>query len=238
VVPFTVSRGSAEQLLRRWMGSSFWRPNDLAKASTIESMTAVYVPYWIFGADTYTHWTADTDQVPAGALGNWCPVYGTHRGRYERVLIGASGALTPAETMDLCPFDLAAGIAPDSVDLQNVVFEQFRVVRKYARPLAQQGLEGLEQQSCVKLVPGGNRNLKVNVRIEGLSSEPVLLPVWIMAYRYKQSVFRFLVNGQSGKSTGTAPTDWGKLLWIVIFIGAIGLGAAFLFALCAGIGLL
>lgn len=77
--------------------------------------------------------------------------------------------------------------------------------RKYARPLARQGLESLERAACAEYVPGRNRNLKVNVRLEGLSSEPVLLPIWVMAYRYQNQVFRFLINGQTGKATGEAP---------------------------------
>ena len=30
-------------------------------------MQAVYVPYWVFAAETHTFWTADTSQTPAGA---------------------------------------------------------------------------------------------------------------------------------------------------------------------------
>jgi hypothetical protein len=52
----------------------------------------------------------------------------------------------------------------------------------------------------------------------------VLLPVWIMAYRYRDVVFRFLVNGQSGKATGRAPTSWRKIAAAV----AIGVGAVLL----------
>lgn len=100
---------------------------------------------------------------------------------------------------------------PEQVDLDNVVYEQFRVQRKYARPLAQQGLENLERQSCSKYIHGNCRNLKVNVRLEGLTGEPVLLPVWIMAYRYREQLFRFLVNGQTGQCTGTAPTSYLKI---------------------------
>ena len=60
-------------------------------------------------------------------------------------------------------------------------------------------------------MPGRHRNLNVNVRLDSLASEPVLLPVWIMAYTYKRQVFRFLLNGQSGRSTGNAPFSWVKV---------------------------
>ena len=137
-------------------------------------------------------------------------------------MVGASSVLTPAETGAICPFDLTAGVPPEQVDLENVVYEQFRVQRKYARPLAQQGLEELERQACRKYVPGNCRNLHVNVRLEGLTGEPLLLPVWIMAYRYKGHVFRFLASGQTGRCIGTAPISYRKIAAVIgIVVGAI-----------------
>jgi hypothetical protein len=89
------------------------------------------------------------------------------------------------------------------------------VQRKYARPLARQGFEELIRHECGGRIPGRNRNLKLNVRVEGLTSEAILLPVWIMAYRYQDKVFRFLINGQTGRATGQAPTSVKKVLAVV-----------------------
>ena len=210
--------------LRKWLGKGFWRPSDLSERAAVTKITAVYVPYWVFTARTFTNWTADSSQTPFGARGDWIPMSGQHHGHYSGVLIGASSVLTPAETSAICPFDIAAGIAPDGADMQNVIIEQFRVQRKYARPMAKRGLESFERNACQQYVPGRCRNLQVNVRLEGLASEPVMLPVWVMAYRYKEQVFRFLLNGQSGRATGRAPTSWKKILiaaLIAIFIAFV-----------------
>jgi hypothetical protein len=48
----------------------------------------------------------------------------------------------------------------------------------------------------------------------------MLLPVWVMAYRYEEQVFRFLINGQTGRATGKAPISWLKIAT------AIGIAAA------------
>jgi hypothetical protein len=68
------------------------------------------------------------------------------------------------------------------------------------------------------------------VRIESLSSEPVLLPVWIMAYRYQDRLFRFLVNGQTGKPTGQAPTSMFKIALVV----AAAIAVVLLVLACVG----
>ena len=216
VVPFAIARDAATAKLRSWLGEGFWRPGDLSQQALVVSMTAVYVPAWVFGAKTHTFWTADTSKTPPGALAAWFPLFGEHRGGHAGLLVGASSALTPNELAEISPFDLSTGVAPAAVDLDNITVEQFSVGRKYARPLARQGLEGLEAAVCERsYVPGRCRNLKVNVLLEGLTSEPALLPVWIMAYRYREQLFRFLVNGQTGKASGQAPISLRKIFAVI-----------------------
>jgi predicted RNA-binding Zn-ribbon protein involved in translation (DUF1610 family) len=232
IVPMKVTRDQALACMHKWLPSSFWRPSDLAQQAVIEKMTPLYVPYWVFSAHTYTYWTADTSQTPMGARASWYPVSGEHRGEYRGLLIGASGSLTPSETTTLCPFDLSEGVPPERVDLTNVVYEPFQVQRKYARPLAQRGFEELIGRDCKQYVPGNCRNMKVNVRAENLHGEPVLLPVYIMAYRYKGHVYRFLVNGQTGRCTGTAPTSYLK----IAAVAGIVLAAILVILICMGLG--
>lgn len=233
VAPFVLTQQQAVAAMRQWLGRGFFRPGDLSREAAIVEMTAVYVPYWVFEARTHTFWTADTSQTPAGASGDWFPLAGEHRGDYSGLLVGASGALSPHETSAIGPFDLAAAVPPEEVDLDSVIVERFGVARKYARPLARQGLERLEAREVARrYVPGRSRNVHVNVRVEGLSSEPVLLPVWIMAYRYQDRLYRFLVNGQTGRATGQAPTSWRKILLVAGLVLAVLL---FLVLICGGV---
>jgi len=233
VVPFRLSREEATEAMRRWLGRGFWRPGDLARQAAVVKMSPVYVPYWIFEAKTHTHWTADTNQTPPGARGDWCPLSGEHHGQYSGLLVGASGVLSPRETSEVSPFDLADAVAPEEVDLENVTVEQFSMPRKFARPLARQALEQAEAAACDRAyIPGRARNVHVNVRIEQMSSEPVLLPVWIMAYRYKDRLFRFLVNGQTGRAAGQAPTSLAK---VAVVAAAAVLGVLVLVLLAAAI---
>lgn len=213
VVPFQLNRDQAVASLRAWLGRGWFRPSDLSESAVITEIMPVYVPYWVFEATTHTFWTADSSQTPPGAKGDWHPLSGEHHGRYEGILVGASGVLAPQETFDIGPFDLSKGLPPEQVNLTDITVERFAVPRKYARPLARQSLEAREAEACQgRYVPGRARNVRANVRIEALSSEPVLLPVWIMAYRYREQTYRFLVNGQTGRATGHAPQSIWKML--------------------------
>jgi predicted RNA-binding Zn-ribbon protein involved in translation (DUF1610 family) len=226
VVPFVITREQATRILRDWLGRGFWRPGDLSEAAMIVSMTAVYVPYWVFTARTQTYWTADTDRVPAGASGDWCPLAGEHQGQSHGILVAASGVLRPSETAAIAPFDLRAAVPSAEVDLDNVTVEEFGLLRRYARPIAIQELETADREACAAYVPGRSRNVKVNVLVQGLSGRPLLLPTWILAYRYRDQVFRFLVNGQTGRCAGTAPWSAYKVGVVIgIVLLAVGLVA-------------
>lgn len=215
VVPLSVTRESAEAVLREWLTKGFWRPSDAASASHIGEMLAVYVPYWVFEADTDTMWTADSSPAPRGCRGDWYPLSGANRSKYPGVLVGGSSVLTPNETESIAPFRLSQLVRPDQVDLDNAIVEAFKVPRKLARPLARGAIERLESQACSAQVPNRVRNLKVNVRISSMRGRPLLLPIWILAYRYKSSVYRVLINGDSGKIAGAAPFSYRKLSLVV-----------------------
>jgi hypothetical protein len=232
VVPFSIDKETAVATMRAWLTGGIWRPSDLSHQAVVVTMSAVYVPYWVFEATTHTYWTADSDQVPHGGQGEWYPMTGEHHGRYDSLLVGASGVLTAHETSEVCPFDLTAGVSVDQCDFDNVTVEEFSVPRKYARPQARNDLEARELDTCrQQYVPGRCRNLKVDVLLEGMSSEPVVLPLWMLAYRYREKTYGFLMNGQSGKCTGTAPVTYAKVgiiagliaLTVLLLLGLLGL---------------
>lgn len=235
VVKFDTEQNEALAKLRAFMGGSFWRPSDLQEAAVVTRLTAVYVPYYVFSAKVYTYWTADSSVTPTFANASWYPVSGQREGEYQGVLVGASGVLTPAETAALNPFDLSRGVEFEEVDLENVVYEPFSVQRKYARTQVQAAFDELETQACAALVPGNARNVHVNVRVEGLASEPVLLPIWVMAYQYREQLYRFLVNGQTGRCTGTAPTSMAKVAAVSVGVIVAIIVAVIAFAICSGI---
>ncbi|MDA0658696.1 MAG: hypothetical protein O2931_08145 [Planctomycetota bacterium] len=224
VVPFIVEKRQAEELLRLWLGKGFWRPARVVTESVVTKIAPVYAPYWDFSARTYTHWTADVAKEGFVGRGDWRPVTGNHQGTYRGLLVGASGVLTQQETAELCPFDVSASVPFEQVNLHGFMVEQFSVSRKYARPLARHGIEDQERNACAgTYLRKRFRNLRVSVRIADMSSHPVLLPVWVIAYRYQGRPYRSVINGQTGQICGEVPFSNMKLVLIVgLAILAVG----------------
>jgi LSD1 subclass zinc finger protein len=232
VVPFALDRAAAEGRLRGFLGSSFWHPNDLRSEAQVHELRAVYVPFWLFATNARTHWTADTSHTPPGARADWYPISGYREAEYADLWVPAGEGIGPGELFAVVPFDAAAGVPPGEVDLEHAVVEQFSASRRYVRPLAQGRLEALEAEAVAAGVPGRSRNVHVNVLMEGATSRPALAPVYVMAYRYREKVYRFVMNGQTGQYVGTAPTSPWKVAAVVggALLAVLAVTAMILFA--------
>jgi predicted RNA-binding Zn-ribbon protein involved in translation (DUF1610 family) len=221
VIPFAFDRAEAERRLRMWFGTSFWHPTDLRTAAALTELRPVYVPFWIFDVDIDCHWTADSDRTPPGSSSGWFPISGSRQTHYDNVWIPASSAVSAREIGAILPFDPSAAVRPEGLDLLDVTIEQFSVPRRYARPEAQRAVEALEAQAIATQVPGRERNVHVNVLLHDGSAQGALGPIYILAYRYHDQLFRCVINGQTAKITGSAPVSWKKPLQIIGVIAAI-----------------
>jgi hypothetical protein len=215
-VPFRVSREDAETAIRTWLQGRWWSPGDLGVAARIEDLQALELPCWVFSATTESSWAADSSRTPAGSKGDWVPMTGEHQGAYQNLYVVASGILEPGEIQGVLPFDLCQTAPESAVEEFSRVREPFAFGRKYARPQARDQLRELVREACRKLVPGRCRNLHLEVRVVQMTSEPVLVPVWIVAYRYRGGLYRILLNGQSPRIAGSAPVSWLKVTLMVL----------------------
>ena len=65
------------------------------------------------------------------------------------------------------------------------------------------------------------RNLQVDTAFSKLTYKYLLLPVWISSYKYKEKVYQFMVNGQTGKVSGKTPISIPKVIITVVAIALI-----------------
>ena len=223
-VPYTWTEAQAHEAFAAWIRRGFWRPGRLKLEAQVVVTQAVYVPCWVFAAQTDTSWCADSSQTPPSARADWCPVAGRSPGQVEDVLVLASGVLTAAEVEGLLPFGLETAVPYRREDVGQVAVEDVGVSRRGARPAAHASIDALERERCAQFVPGRSRNVHVNALVTDMSSEPVLLPVWINAYRWRERSYRFLVNGATGRVVGEAP--WSKVKVGAAVLLALALVAA------------
>ena len=55
-------------------------------------------------------------------------------------------------------------------------------------------------------------------KINLLDNDYVLLPVWVLNIKFKDKIYRFSMNGQTGKYVGEIPVDGKKLTLLIISV--------------------
>jgi hypothetical protein len=231
-VPMTVSRGLAKKALGAWLSTrGFFRPSDLRAASTVDTMHPLWWAAWVCDAEATVSWTADSNQ--GAGRSEWAPHSGQRRLTWTNLLVSASKGLSDGETRALTRhYDLSSlEVVPEG----SAEVEQFDVQRSAARARVGEGIE----QAAVKdvqanAVPGTrSRNVRAHPMLVGLTTRRLVLPAYVVAYRYGNRVYRAVVHGQNADVViGTSPISWAKVAAVAAgVIAAIALIVAIVMAL-------
>lgn len=239
VLPFQVERSAANEALHAWVRSRWFLPGDLKRRGVEAGFTGVYVPYWTFDAFTVNRYTGERgehyyvskrvgDRTVTERRTRWYPAAGTFELPFDDVMVVAGSNL---------PRDLLTRLEPWPVDK--------------CRPFDPQVMAGFLAQTYDVELPAGFREAKERMddevrsatrreiggdeqRIHSLHSvydaityKHLLLPVWLLSYRYRDTTYRVVVNAVTGEVQGTRPwSAWkitGFVLGIAAVVGAIAL---------------
>jgi hypothetical protein len=248
VISFMVEEERARAAYREWLGNGFFRPGDLTSAATLREIRAVYLPFWSFDARARSQWTAmsgrhryRTESYQALENGqsvtrerqvqetDWFPATGAHESTYARELVSASKGLEQKWVDAVEPFNFGELREFRTEYLLGRGAEECALDRTAAEQVAREIIESKERDECERLVPGDtHRDLQVSTALDDVAARLLYLPVWLAAFHYKDKVYRFVVNGQTGAVTGEAPTSYAKVAMVV---GAVALAILLVVAL-------
>ncbi len=252
LLPFGVDQGEAVALFRDWLGRGFFRPTPVKKiAKHAEAkLQGVYLPFWTLDSFTSSWWWADAGYyyyVTESYWGTddegnrvrrtrqvqkvrWQPASGSLQLRFDDVLVPGTDSVERGMIERIYPFDTEALVPYKAGFLSGWGAEAYTVDLRQAWETGQEIIHGLVRQACAREVPGDtHRNLQVDTAFSDMTYKHVLFPVWIASYRYKDKVYHFLINGQTGEVQGEVPISWIKVTLVVV-VALIILAAIFILA--------
>ena len=230
LLPFRVTRDSALQSFRSWLQTLWLRPNDLKRSSRVSSMQGAYIPFWTFDAATDSWWSAEAGyyyyvtvrrggKTQSERRIRWENAAGTLQLFFDDVLVPASRGVDDALCGKVEPFPTAELTPYEPAYLSGFLAEENAVDLPEALEGAKVKMRSAIRAACAREVPGDtHRNLQVTTTFSALAYKNALLPIWIAAYDYKGTPYRFLVNGVTGKCSGTAPYSWVKVTLLIVAI--------------------
>jgi hypothetical protein len=252
IIGFAVTPDQAREKFRNWITSNAWfNPGDLGIAAVEDKQRGVYLPFWSFPMLAESEWSAQvgehwqrTETYTTTEDGKtvtktrtvteteWWPLQGRHHRFYTGYLVSGSKGLPQSEALRIMPFNLPALKRYEPYYLAGWLCEEYSVDEATALSLCQQEYYAQEQRNIKAFLPGDTSSrLEVRTQFRNITSDLCLLPVYILSYRYHDQLFRFLVNGQTGKIAGDKPLSWQRIGIAV----AAGVGLILLLMLIAAI---
>ncbi len=212
-VPFEIGEAEATGFFKQWTQSSIWYPSDLRHAKV--ELHRLMLPAWTWSGEVETHWAA---LVSAHTRSGKRPASGQDQASFQGVLVPSSTALTRNELAEISPFRLdSAKLLANEPPEQP--FELGGVSRRGARA---QALSQMRQRHSSQIQQAiGALRLHISTLDHEMEGRPLLLPVFIGAFRRGDQIYRVVINGQTGALCGNAPLSWVKIL--SAFFGGIAI---------------
>ena len=235
VVPFQIDEKEAANRFSTWIKSKFFAPKLAKESAKAKNFKGIYLPYWTFDADTKTNYVGEygKDREVKGKDGNtqtvtdWYRTKGDYNHFYDDELVCGSNQHDTAMLQGIEPYNTADNKAYKPEYVAGFGAEKYSLGIKAAWEKAKASISLKIRRSVdEKILKENNadhvRNVNLQTSFDNLTYKYLLLPVWLSSYKYKDKVYQFMVNGQTGKVSGKAPVSAIKVvLTIAVIIGII-----------------
>ncbi len=147
----------------------------------------------------------------------WWPLEGNHHQYHSGYLVSGSGGLPQSQAERMKPFRLEGLHRYQPFYLAGWLSEEYSVTRDAALQQCEPEFQHRENSSIGVFLPGDtHRQVRVNTTFSHVNSDLILLPVYLLSYQYRGKLYRFMINGQTGKCAGDKPTSRAKVALAVV----------------------
>jgi predicted RNA-binding Zn-ribbon protein involved in translation (DUF1610 family) len=239
LLPFKITRKEAQAEFAKWLGTLWFAPNKLKKyARKEDGLNGIYLPYWTFDTRTTSSYTGQrgddyyvTETYTTQENGKmvtrtrqvkhtrWSYASGNVRNDFDDVLVVASNSLPRNYANELEPWDLVNLVAYDDNFLSGFRSESYQLGLEEGFEI---GKTIMYDDICITIrddIGGDQQRIdSVNTSYSDITFKHILLPVWISAYRFKEKVFRFMVNARTGEVQGERPYSIIKITLAILAV--------------------
>lgn len=232
LLPFKITSNEAKRSFKEWIKGLWFAPNNLKKIHKLDNkLNGMYMPFWTYDSDTITHYTGargtyyyvtktrtvmrdgkSVTETYQERRTRWTNVSGTVYENFDDILILASHSLPRKYADELDPWDLQNLVPYQDQYLAGFKTESYQVDLKSGFKMAKNIMDDEIRQSIRYDIGGDEQRIySVSSIYNDITYKHILLPVWVCAYRYKEKVYRFLVNARTGEVQGERPWSWIKI---------------------------
>ena len=232
MIPHKLTKESANEKFATWVKHRYFAPRAFRRARHNPDMQGVYLPFFTFDSDLYTSYSGQGGrhrtvsytvtvngkrQTRTKTVTDWYPVSGNHREYFDDTPFCASKNVDAKTIQKLGAFSMKTLNVYNPAYLAGFFAERYTVGLSDSftatRPLIE---KRMQQRIESSLGYDTYRFMKYNHSHERVSFKHILLPVWLSSYRFAGKVYRFMVNGETGRVAGKAPVSILKVILAVL----------------------
>ena len=239
VVPFQLDKEQAKAALAKHLNKKPLLPKLFKTQNRIESIQGIYVPFWLFDTDVDANLRYRATRIHRWSDANYnytrTSFYSLIRsGRigFDNVPVDGSSKMSNDLMESIEPYDMTKAVDFQTAYLAGYLADKFDVEADVCKTRANDRIRTSTEQAFAQTTVGYTtvNPENTNLHLSGGRVRYALLPAWILTTRYRDKVYTFAMNGQTGKMVGNLPIDW-KLFWMYLL--SIGLGSGALISLIA-----
>ncbi|MDR0943262.1 MAG: hypothetical protein LBM41_01905 [Ruminococcus sp.] len=229
IIPFKLARIEAENIFKDFIKKKWFVPGSFRTEKQLDKIVGLYTPFWLADCKTNAMVTAEAKIVNSRNTGN-CTIIHTRIFNCERAgfmafeKIPADGSkklddefldsVEPFDYREMTDFNMSylSGFYADKYDVpKSEIIDRIRNrAASAAKDILKDDIKGYTTV-----------NIKKNtVNLIRTDWQYVLLPLWFMTYSYKNKIYQFAVNGQTGKVAGLPPLSIPKMLAMIFGVFA------------------
>jgi hypothetical protein len=229
VLPFMVEKKLAHQNLASWVRSRWFAPNEFLRRGVEGRFSGIYLPYWTFDSMTASWYRGQRGEhyyVTVGSGQNqkrerrtrWHAASGSFQRFFDDVLVCASNGLPRAVMIALEPWPLERLLPYTQQVLSGYLAQTYDVELKDGFVDAKKRIDESIRSEVRRRIGGDEQRIdSVRTNYDALTFKHLLLPVWMLTYRYHGKPYRVLVNACTGEVQGERPYSTAKIAIAVIF---------------------
>ncbi|HOO61510.1 MAG TPA: hypothetical protein PKV44_03690 [Bacillota bacterium] len=240
VVPFEIPKERTGELFQKWIKSKFFAPSDAKKNAKSDAFQGVYLPYWTYDAKTSSTFTGRAGFDKRVKRGDnyvtettWRRVSGVYQEDIDDQTVVASKRNENSGVKQCEPFNFAKLVPYSPQIVAGFIAERYSIGLEEGWENAQKIIRDRLHSNIRSYII--NRwhsdradSIQFSTVYSNITYKYILVPIWISSFKYKEKVYQFVVNGQTGKIGGKYPISAIRvILTIIAVIAVIGLLYAF-----------
>ena len=240
IIPFKIVKDGIKEKIREFCKGKKLLPDNFFDEHKIDQVQGVYVPVWLFDGTLDGKMTFDGTTTSSYTSGNYRYTTTKHyliecdgKMSFERVPVDGSAKMPDDLMNSIEPYDFSEIVPFDGQYLSGFLADRYDQDPDESRPTASQRMMNSASDKFASAIGGYAATMRNNgLTLHDPAVKYVFLPAYIFNLTYGGELYRFAMNGQTGKLVGELPIDKRKkkrafripflitlaIVWLILYL--------------------